>query len=838
MRKFLLSTAIAILMVFCSAGAFAASQNLLPVNDLNTDYENAIVNTFKQVQVKENGFSLNYSTLKSVGSTYCDWLAMSCGRYGYPDNTDEYLSLLADYVTKTYASKGNLGNNPTEYCRIILAIKALGGNPESFGKNTDGSDINLLADGIYNKKMTKDDGKLSVSINAAIWALITLNSYPYEVPEDSLNTKESLVKLIADNQVDADGGGFALTGAVADPDLSAMAIAALAPYYDTNEDAKKAVDNSLALISESQQDDGTFKNPVGITAETNCQIIVALCSLGIDLRKDERFIKKGNTALDGLMTFYNPEDGGYYHLTSNKFKTDPMATFQARYAMVAFYRFVEGFNPLYDYTEEADRPQNELDAIIGEIEALTASPTLTDVDTYFTTAHKYNMLNTGDKEKITNAAKLTAGLGSIKQQQAAINVEPDNGGSSGGNSGGNSGGSSGGNSGGSSGGSSGGNSGGSSGGNSGGSSGINSNSGGNSGSSGSSNSGASNRSSASKSSSGKSSGSSGTTAKANTGTTANSGKSAGASGAAATTTTISNTIRMDASQLTNGIVPKSNFEAIQGQAKNLVISGSTTGGATYTITFHGADITEPMDFDMRISETTDNRNAIEALAEDPYIISFMNQGDFPGEALITMNSLPVEDGDNLLFLYDSLQVAGEFLEKVSITGGSTKFILSQGGDYFLSTRVKSGSLLAGSAQDGAAPLTQTGGFHVPVYLWYTLGGLFLALALAFAILWWRWPRFRLEVKYILGVINKNLKIFRRLVMSKLKVFGRWSKYHLKIIGSYISRGYKGFKRGVSPLFKGIERGLKGGGRGLGASLKKSRRSAIYRRHHRSWSNAN
>lgn len=823
MKKFVLLTAITILMVFTSAGALAASQNLLPVNNLNRDYENAIVNTFKNAQVKENGFSLNYRTLKSVGGTYCDWLALACGRYGYPDNTEKYLSLLEDYVTKTYARKGDLGSNPTEYYRIILAIQALDGNPASFGKNTDGSSINLLEDGIYQKIMVKDNGKWTVTVNAPIWALIVLNSYPYEVPADAINTRESLVKLIAENEVKAEGGGYALTGNVADPDLSAMAATALAPYYDTDDKAKAAVDNCLKIISQSQQDDGTFQNAVGITAETSCQVIVALCSLGIDPRTDSRFIKAGKTALDGLMTFYNPADGGYFHLTSNKIMTDPMATFQARYAFTALYRFDKGFNVLYDYTPEDDRPQEELNTIIGEIEALPASPSLTDVDTYFKTAHKYNMLNSGDKAKITNAAKLTAGLTAIKQQQTAIDVEPDDGGS-GGNSGGNTenGGNSGGNT--NNGGSTGENTNGGAAGtgdaNSG-SSGSPSGSNGNSGKSGSSGSGNSKKSTVNKASAGSSR--AGTAARVNSGT--------GSAGSAATATspsaaTVSNTIKLDSSQLTNGIVPKANFEAIQGQAKNLVVSGTTQSGAAYTITFHGADITNPTDFDMRISETSDNRNAIEALAEDPYIISFMHQGEFPGQALITMNSLPIEDGDSLLFLYDSVGVQAEFLEKLSISGGGVRFLLGEGGDYFLSTRAKSGSLLAATAVDGAAPLAQAG-FHIPVYVWYTLGGLILALAIAFAILWWRWPKFRLEVKYILGVIKKNLKIFGRLVKAKLKIFS-----------ISISRGCKGFKRGISPLCKGIERGLKGSGRGLAASVKKSGSSFIRRQHHRRWSNAN
>src|SRR5699024_11026485 len=125
-------------------------------------------------------------------------------------------------------------------------------------------------------------------------------------------------------------GGFALSGEETDPDMTGMAIQALAPYYNTeevftyetrfeNETVQKTVrtvvDEALAILSELQLSDGGFSSWDTANAESTAQVIVALTSLGIDPLEDERFIKNGNTVLDGILRFYM-DDGGFIHAES------------------------------------------------------------------------------------------------------------------------------------------------------------------------------------------------------------------------------------------------------------------------------------------------------------------------------------------------------------------------------------------------------------------------------------------------------------------------------------------------------------------------------------------
>ena len=101
-----------------------------------------------------------------------------------------------------------------------------------------------------------------------------------------------------------------------DVDLTAMAVQALAPYYNSEETyeitrykkqetktVRQAVDAALTCLSESQRDDGGFVSWNMNNSESCCQVIVALCSLGIDPCGDSRFIKRreyGAGCPDGL----------------------------------------------------------------------------------------------------------------------------------------------------------------------------------------------------------------------------------------------------------------------------------------------------------------------------------------------------------------------------------------------------------------------------------------------------------------------------------------------------------------------------------------------------------
>ena len=279
------------------------------------------------------------------GESVSDWIAIATGCSGNPVKRNAYLKGLEDHVTSEYEKNGCLHNiKATEYHRISLAVLALGGDPTSFGKDPAGEPINLIAEGTYG--WDHSDSLGMQGLNGWIFALITLDAKQYDVPDDAAYTGEDILAAILTAQTDE--GGFGLSGSTPDVDITAMTLQALAPYYHTDSEIQGAVDRALAWLSAQQNDSGDFTSWGSRSAEGTAQTVIALCSLGIDPETDMRFVKNGNSALDGLLQ-YRTENGMFCHTTDGD--ADVMATEQAALALIAVDRLNRNKGRLYDFTE-------------------------------------------------------------------------------------------------------------------------------------------------------------------------------------------------------------------------------------------------------------------------------------------------------------------------------------------------------------------------------------------------------------------------------------------------------------------------------------------------------
>ena len=272
-----------------------------------------------------------------VGSIGGEWMTIGLARSGR-DVPSDYYDAVVDHV------KANIDENDrldyarsTENSRIILALTAIGKDV------TDVGGYNLLG-GLDSMEFIENQG-----INGPIWALIALDSHDYPTSGDV--TREKLVQTILDAALE--NGGWALTGTTADPDMTAMAMQALAPYYDTDENVRAAVDKALDVLSAAQLPTGGFASWGSENSEACAQVIVALTALGIDPATDSRFVKNGMTVLDALASFY-VDGGGFRHTASGEL--DGMATEQGYYALAAYYRFVNGQTSLYDMSDVTIQP--------------------------------------------------------------------------------------------------------------------------------------------------------------------------------------------------------------------------------------------------------------------------------------------------------------------------------------------------------------------------------------------------------------------------------------------------------------------------------------------------
>lgn len=288
-----------------------------------------------------NGKLLSDSENFPAGTSVCDWTAMAFSVLGIKDSYKSYLSELENYVTEKYAEDGGLHRSKTtEWHRIALTVMALGGNPESFGKKVDGTAVNLIADGVYNFS-GEDIG--AQGTNAYIYALITLDARDFFLPADCRYSREYLLNALIESRDES--GGFGILKGSTDIDITAMALQALAPYAG-NDTVDGVINEALAVLSDAQNDDGTFTSWDITSSESCSQVIIALCSLGIDPRTDERFIKNGKSVFDALMSF-RLSNGSFAHGIDEK-EGNNIATEQAMLALCSMIKLRDG-KRLYDF---------------------------------------------------------------------------------------------------------------------------------------------------------------------------------------------------------------------------------------------------------------------------------------------------------------------------------------------------------------------------------------------------------------------------------------------------------------------------------------------------------
>ncbi|MBQ7699035.1 MAG: DUF4430 domain-containing protein [Clostridia bacterium] len=108
-----------------------------------------------------------------------------------------------------------------------------------------------------------------------------------------------------------ESGGFPTIGTTPDIDMTSMAIQALAPHKD-EKDVAEAIEKALSYLSSQQKDTGAFRYFGSENCENCAQAVMALSSLGIDARSDDRFIKNGVSVYDALLSYRLP-DGSFEH---------------------------------------------------------------------------------------------------------------------------------------------------------------------------------------------------------------------------------------------------------------------------------------------------------------------------------------------------------------------------------------------------------------------------------------------------------------------------------------------------------------------------------------------
>ena len=338
---------------------------------------------------KATGNALALKT-PTTGSTNGEWLMLGLARAEHTidsSSKDAYLRSVRSYIKRDYKN-GKLSNDKsTENSRIILALTALGEDPQTFvtGKN--------LLEGYSDFDWTVQQG-----VTGPIFALLAIDSQKYTVP-DNATIRNDLIEEILKAQ--KNNGGWSADGKTVDVDMTAMAIQALAPYYKKNNtDVVEPVNAALGyLVSQQNEATGAFPNAKSeLSAESTAQVIVALTSLGKNPATEKRFQAgdKKLSPIDGLMRFYQ-ENGKFSHKLDAD--ANDMATEQSYYALVSYYRLKNDKTSLYDMTDLKDTTPETVASVIEKINDI-GPVTENSYEDIIAAEEAYNKLSNADKAQL------------------------------------------------------------------------------------------------------------------------------------------------------------------------------------------------------------------------------------------------------------------------------------------------------------------------------------------------------------------------------------------------------------------------------------------------------
>lgn len=258
-------------------------------------------------------------TEAQVGSVGGEWVVIALKRGATPVADGFYAAYEDNVEQALIACEGRLSPvKYTEYSRVALALAALGENPADF------RGWNLL-------EPLKDLDKVKIQgNNGPIWALIALDSNDYPGYEDA---RAALLDAVLSAQ-NEDGGYSIVTGNASDPDMTAMAITALAAHR-SDERAAECIRSALACLSALEAD--------GRLASCESCVWAMIAYASLDMREDAARLRQSveQYAFEGAYRHDLAED-----------KINGMATEQAAYGVVAYQRMLDGKSRLFDMRGE------------------------------------------------------------------------------------------------------------------------------------------------------------------------------------------------------------------------------------------------------------------------------------------------------------------------------------------------------------------------------------------------------------------------------------------------------------------------------------------------------
>ncbi len=332
-----LSLLLAVLMVFSSlpiGNTLAAENSTINATEftiqgtepVTTNTANSDVSTPSAIEADTDTAVLELlaSIAASYNNTASDWAAMDMAAFDRAG--DVAGKTIVENARNTY-NDGRV----TDIQRSIITLTSLG---------VDASNVYSGSESIYLNFIDKLGEKAPSQIMEAIFGLLALDSGEYE--DNGTFTRQSCIDFLLDSKMEPTLGQYAwiIWGDEPDIDTTAMAVSALAPYYD-DANVKTVIDGALNYLSAVQNDSGHYGN-----SNSTAMVIIARTALGEDPSvKEGDFAKNENSLIDGLLAFRtssNEFGWGNGETASN------LSTEQGFRALVAYKKYIDLGNKQYN----------------------------------------------------------------------------------------------------------------------------------------------------------------------------------------------------------------------------------------------------------------------------------------------------------------------------------------------------------------------------------------------------------------------------------------------------------------------------------------------------------
>ncbi len=201
----------------------------------------------------------------------------------------------------------------SDYVGMILGTLAKNDNPEILFEER--NIVNELID-----KQNQVTGQIDQWLNLHIWAMIALNQTDKEYNDDL-----AVDYLLSQQKQD---GGFNIFGDNGDPDITGMALLALAPFIE-EDSVEQAVSNAIIHLKSIQNPSGGFSSWGTENSNSIATVISGLIAVGEDIEAAE-WLKNGNSMIDALLSFQLQDKSFSYDISG---QSNASATAQALIAI-------------------------------------------------------------------------------------------------------------------------------------------------------------------------------------------------------------------------------------------------------------------------------------------------------------------------------------------------------------------------------------------------------------------------------------------------------------------------------------------------------------------------